>query len=45
MSDEENTETTQHATNNNIIIENPPILIETLEKYILEHNSILDKIL
>ena len=53
MSDEE---TTQDTTNNNTIIENPPILIdtlekntpiliETLEKYILEHNSILDKIL
>ena len=56
MSDEENTETTQHTTNNKTIIENPPILIETLEKntpilietlekYILEHNSILDKII
>ena len=53
MSDEE---TTQHTTNNKTIIENPsilietlekntPILLETLEKYILEHNSILDKIL
>ena len=53
MSDEE---TTQHTTNNKTIIENPsilietlekntPILIETLEKYILEHNGILDKIL
>ena len=53
MSDEE---TTQHTTNNKTIIENPPILIETLEKntpilietlekYILEHNSILDKII
>jgi hypothetical protein len=54
--DEENTETTPHTRNNNTIIENPPILIETLEKntpilietlekYILEHNGILDKIL
>ena len=56
ISDEENTKTTQHTTNNKTIIENPPILIETLEKntpilietlekYILEHNSILDKII
>ena len=45
MSGEENT----IIENQSILIEtlekNTPILIETLEKYILEHNSILDTIL
>ena len=55
MSDEENTETTQHTTNNKTIIENPPILIDTLEKNtpilietlekFLEYNSNLVKII